>query len=223
MKSYPKYQNDIQLTEGPTDPYQAKQLQQQMGFNYRQAIGELIYALTICRVDISPALTTLSQHSAAPAKIHYDAVKQVFLYLHATKHQGLTYWRTKPREDLPYIPHPGTITAPDELAKFDDLYDSLTLYGACDATWASDKKRRRSMGGVVLLLSGAAIYYRTNLQPTIALSTTESEFNTMADAGKAALFIRWILDELQIHQYLPTPIKCDNHGAIKMANAQQPT
>ena len=96
MKSYPKYQNDIQLTEGPTDPYQAKQLQQQMGFNYRQAIGELIYALTICRVDISPALITLSQHSAALAKIHYDAVKQVFLYLYATKHHGLTYWRTKP-------------------------------------------------------------------------------------------------------------------------------
>ena len=76
-----------------------------MGFNYRQAIGGLIYALTICQVNISPALNTLSQHSEAPATIHYDAVKQVFLYLYlyATKHHGLTYWRSKPTEDLPYV------------------------------------------------------------------------------------------------------------------------
>ena len=56
------------------------------------------------------------------------------------------------------------------------------------------------MGGVVLSLSGAAIYCQTNLQPTVALSTTESEFNTIADAGKAALFIWWIMGELQIYQ-----------------------
>ena len=48
MKSYPKYQNDIQLTEWSTDPYNVKQLQKKMGFNYCQAIGELIYALNIC-------------------------------------------------------------------------------------------------------------------------------------------------------------------------------
>ena len=44
----------------------------------------------------------------------------------------------------------------------------------------------------------------------------------MTDAGKAALFIWWIMDELQIYQYLPTPITCDNHSTMKMANAQQP-
>lgn len=107
MRSYPKYQNDIQLTEGPTDPYEyeAKQLQQKMGlFKYCKSIGELIYALNICQVDISSSLITLSKYSA-PAKICYDAVKQIFLnlYLYATKHYGLTYWRSKPRKDLQYV------------------------------------------------------------------------------------------------------------------------
>ena len=128
--------------EGPTDPYDTKQLQKKMGFNYFQAIGELIYALTICWVDISPALITFSQHSAAPATIHCDDVKQVFLYLYTTKHHGLTYCQTYPREDLPYVPHPGTNTTNEKLPKFDDLYDSLTLHGACNATWALDKKRQ---------------------------------------------------------------------------------
>lgn len=42
----------------------------------------------------------------------------------------------------------------------------------------------------------------------------------MTDAGKATLCIQWIMDELQIYQYLPTPIIVDNHGALKIANAQ---
>ena len=45
------------------------------------------------------------------------------------------------------------------------------------------------MGGVVMMLAGAAIYYKTRLQPTVALSSTEAEFLSMADADKAALYI----------------------------------
>ena len=52
------------------------------------------------------------------------------------------------------------------------------------------------MGGIVLMLAGGAVYYRTHLQPTVALSSTEAEFTTMADTGKTALYIRWILDEI---------------------------
>ena len=116
----------------------------------------------------------------------------------------------------------------------------MELHGACDATWASDKKEQRSMGGVVLMLAGGAIYYRTNLQPIIALLSTKAEFMTMVDAGKAALYIRWILTELQqetdtttsiettendeIPKNIldPTTIKEDNTGAVKIASAQQP-
>ena len=49
-----------------------------MGFSYLQCIGELIYALTIYRINISIAVITLSQHSNNPAQIHYEAVKQIF-------------------------------------------------------------------------------------------------------------------------------------------------
>ena len=45
------------------------------------------------------------------------------------------------------------------------------------------------MGGVVMMLAGAAIYYKTRLQPTVALSSTEAEFVNMANAGKAALYL----------------------------------
>ena len=79
------------------------------------------------------------------------------------------------------------------------------------------------MGCVVMMLSSAAVYYRTRLQPTVALSSTETEFVNMADAGKAALYLRWILEEIGLIQIDPTPICADNLGAIHMANAQKPT
>ena len=51
----------------------------------------------------------------------------------------------------------------------------------------------------------------------------EAEFVNMADAGKAALYIRWILEELEIIQIDPTPIYVNNQGACLMAKAQKPT
>jgi hypothetical protein len=74
------------------------------------------------------------------------------------------------------------------------------------------------------MLAGAAVYYRTRLQPAIAQSSTEAEFKNMADAGKAALYLRWILEEIGIIMDAPTPILADNQGAVRLANnAHQPT
>ena len=109
-----------------------------MGFNYRQAIGELIYAYTICRIDIAVPVITLSQFSQQPAQVHYEAVKHVFAYLNATKHFGLTYWRTHPRMDLDLLPDPEPITSLQRLAEFDTQTDAKQLRGSCDATWGSD-------------------------------------------------------------------------------------
>jgi hypothetical protein len=57
----------------------------------------------------------------------------------------------------------------------------------------------------------------------VALSSTEVEFAAAADAGKAALYLRSILQELGVEQLLPTVIYEDNNGARLMTNAQQPT
>jgi hypothetical protein len=72
----------------------------------------------------------------------------------------------------------------------------------------------------VFLLAGGAVYYRTRLQATVAQSSTEAEFGFMTDAGKAALYIRSIMEELQLEQILPTQIAVDNRGAQQMTNAQ---
>jgi hypothetical protein len=45
----------------------------------------------------------------------------------------------------------------------------------------------------------------------------------MADAGKAALYLRWILEEIGIIMKQPTPILADNQCVVRLANAHQPT
>ena len=92
--------------------------------------------------------------------------------------------------DLPYAPDPITISDDNILRKFGQQHNALEIVGACVATWASNQLHRRSMGGIVMMLAGAAIYYRTRLQPTVAQNSTESEFINTADAGKVALYLK---------------------------------
>ena len=118
MKVYLAYQANVQLTDGLIDPDKAKLLEKKMGSSYQRAIGELIYALTIYRINMSSVDITLSQYACLPTQIHYEAVKSNFLYLNAIKHDGLTYWREALQPKLPSVPHPDTITNPDLHTRF---------------------------------------------------------------------------------------------------------
>ena len=77
-----------------------------MGFNYRQAIGELLYAMVTCRPDISYACIKMSQYSKDPAEEHYKAVREIFNYLAQTVDDGIYFWRDKPNDALPVGPMP---------------------------------------------------------------------------------------------------------------------
>jgi hypothetical protein len=72
-------------------------------------------------------------------------------------------------------------------------------------------------------MAGGPIAYKTRLQPTVALSSTEAEFMATCDAAKMLLFIRSILWDLGIPQHAATVIYEDNDAATAMANAQKPT
>ena len=56
-----------------------------------------------------------------------------------------------------------------------------------------------------------------------AASSTEAEFTAAAEAGKYILYVRSILDQINIPQTEATVLYEDNQGALLMANAQQPT
>ena len=217
------YIKQLESAEPPTNDQDKAHLQLSMRFNYRQAIGELIYAMVTCRPDISFPLIKLSQHSANPAQIHYEAVVNIFRYLHATIDDGIIYWRKTPNMSL--TEHPMPQVHHDNYTPSDrkpDTNPSL-LNAAVDSDWAGDSTHRRSVTGIILRIAGGCVFYKTKYQDTIALSTTEAEFTAACDAGKAILYVRSILHELHMHQDEATPLYIDNNGALLMGNAQQPT
>ena len=59
--------------------------------------------------------------------------------------------------------------------------------------------------------------------PTVALSSTESEYTEATVAGRMSLYVRSIMWDLQIPQEAATILYEDNDGATAMANAGKPT
>jgi hypothetical protein len=58
---------------GDPDPKEQDRLSKAMGFGYRLGIGELIYALVTCCLDLSYTVVRCTQSSVCRAEIHYHA------------------------------------------------------------------------------------------------------------------------------------------------------
>jgi KUP system potassium uptake protein len=210
------------LPPGPledTPEYQA--LQSTMGFSYRQVLGELIYAYVVCRLDIGYAVTLLSRFANSPCKEHYIALKTVCKYLRATADWGILYWRTSPNDTLPDVPCAQPSLDPS-LPSF-PMSAPLELTGFVDAAYATDCSNRRSVTGYVFTLAGGAVAFKSKLQATVALSSTEAEFIAAVTAAKVAKYLRSVLAELDFPQSSPTILYEDNLSAIMMINENKPT
>ena len=124
---------------------------------------------------------------------------------------------------LQHTPPDIPITAEDRLSKFPTTTNMEQMFLCVDADWGNDKVHRRSITGMAHMMAGGVIAYKSKYQATVALSSTEAEFTAAAEAGKTILYLRSILCELGYQQYKPTTLYIDNHGALFMANAEQPT
>jgi dUTP pyrophosphatase len=219
------YQRKLETAEIPTEA-EISALETEFGFGYRQAVGEIIYALVTCRPDISYPIIKLSQYSTRPQRIHFEALRTIYRYLHHTRNEGIYFWRKAPRKDLPQGQIPKC--KKDNNYKEEEIHERsqpghTVMFGAVDSDYAGDTTHRRSVTGIILRIAGGTIFYKTKFQDTIALSSTEAEFTAAAEAGKYILYVRSIIEQLGIPQHEATTLYEDNQGALLMANAQQPT
>jgi hypothetical protein len=214
-------------TVGTDDMKELEKLKNEFGFGYRNGIGELIYAMvTCCRPDLSTTVVRCAQHSAKPSKFHFHAVRHALKYLYVTRNDGIYFWRPKPLMELPEHDLPSHSLAyhgvlPEQAQRPE--FGPLEAHGYTDSDWATCPNTRRSLTGIGVKFAGGIIAYKTKLQPTIALSSTEAEFMAACDAGKMMLFIRSILWDLNIPQKAASVLYEDNDACTAMANAQKPT
>ena len=71
----------LDTTVGPTNEADKIQLEKEMGFKYRTATGELLFAMVTCCPDISNTIIKLTEFNINPAKCHYEAVIRVYQIL----------------------------------------------------------------------------------------------------------------------------------------------
>ena len=148
----------------------------------------------MCRPDISFPVMKLSQYNTLPAECHYEAIQDVYRYLNATLNDGLMFWRPKLCRTL----KPPATTTPPQPESYDLFIppeNKSVNIGYCyaDSDFAGDRQSRRSVGGTIIMFGGAAIVYKTILQRTTALSSTEAEFYALTEAGKLVLYICFVL------------------------------
>jgi len=203
----------------PANQEDMNKLRTEMGFNYRQILGEIIWPMIKCRPDVSPHAIKLSQYLDNPAMVHYQAARLLVDYLAATITEGIYYWRDTPVDSLPEGPLPALHHDNHSL----EVPLQQDLSGFADSDWAGDTIQRKSISGIAIMFAGGVIAYKSKRQEVIALSTTEAEFVAACDAGKMILFFRSILEDLGIPQAEATVLFEDNMGALLMANAKQPT
>jgi hypothetical protein len=172
MHADSKSQAELETTESPTTEHAQRQLQEEMSFSYRQAIAELIFAMAIARMDMSPAVIKLSKCWKTPAKCHYEAVNQIFLCLRATRTDGVIHWQPQPNKTLSPDEIPKTHSTPQALRPCITIDDPQELIEGSDSTLADDQQHRQCTGGTALFLAGGVIYYRTRIHPTVAQSFT---------------------------------------------------
>ena len=156
----------------------------------------------------------------SPAVDHYNAIKRIFKYLAGSLDRGITYWRSSYVSSLPSLPFPTPLATPDDIRH---IPNTSQFYGYVDSDWAADSIHRHSISGMVFMMNGGAIAWKTRVQPTMSTSSTEAEFLAASDAGKLALYICSILDNMGVPQTDATLIYEDNWGALLLAQAGRQT
>ena len=178
------------LVEEPTE---------EMMTEYRSLIGSIGFAATTVRYDIAYAVSTLSRYLMKPNSKVIEAAKRVVRYLLKTKDFCIT-WSTEE----------GDID-PERVNR---------IWGAVDASFASDPITRRSHSGFLIFNNGGCISWKSGLQKMVTLSSCESEFVGLCGAVVEIRYLRQLMGELGCAQKSGTILWEDNKACIILAEGE---
>ncbi|KAH9699088.1 Integrase catalytic domain-containing protein [Citrus sinensis] len=158
---------------------------------YVSAVDSLMYAMVCTRPDISQAVSMVSRYMHNPGKNQWLAVKWILRYLYGTVDVGLLF-----KNDC-----------------------GQQCVGYCDSDFVGDLDKRRSTTGYVFTLGGGPVSWRSILQSTVALSTTEAEYMAATEAVKEAIWLKGLLGDLGVIQD-NIAVFCDNQSTKFLAKNQ---
>ncbi|TYK23127.1 Cysteine-rich RLK (receptor-like protein kinase) 8 [Cucumis melo var. makuwa] len=151
--------------------------------------SKLIY-LSHTRLDISFAVSVVSQFMQAPYEEHMEAVKRILRDLKTTSDKGLMFRKTKRK----------------------------TIEAYTDSDWAGFVVDRKSTSVYCTFVWDNLVTWRSKKQSVVARSSAEAEYRAMSFGICEEIWLEKVLSDL--HQECETPLKlfCDNKVTISIAN-----
>jgi len=141
------------------------------------------------RPDLAYALSVISQFMHSPSEEHMKVVTRILRYLKSSLGKGILFKKG----------------------------DNLKIDGYTDADWAGSIQDRRSTSGYFTFVGGNLITWRSKKQEVVARSSAEAEYRGMAKAICELLWIKNLMQELQVEQTSPMRLYCDSKAACDIA------
>jgi hypothetical protein len=160
---------------------------------YRSLIGTLNYLAVATRPDIAYAVGRLAAVLDCYRPEHWDAAIRVVRYLKGTRLLCLQLGGT----------------------------NSVQPIGFSDSDYANCPTTSRSVGGYCFSLGSGMVSWASRKQPHTADSTCYAEYISLHDASHEVVFLRQIMQELNMLFMRPTHLYCDNNSAIQLTEDQR--
>ncbi|GAV86058.1 hypothetical protein CFOL_v3_29491, partial [Cephalotus follicularis] len=196
--------SDCKLSDSPMDPL--VKLDNEKGEflhdpeKYRRLVGKLNY-LTITRLDISFAVSVVSQFMSAPRTTHWQPVLHIVRYLKDAPSRGLIF------RDRGHL----------HIAGYSDP-DCLEVTGYSDANWAGCPVDRRFTSGYCVFLGRNLVSWKSKKQSVVSCSSAEAEYRAMVNVTGELQWIHMLLAEIGFSVTRPSTLHCDNQSAMHIAS-----
>lgn len=163
---------------------------------YSCAIGALQY-LTHTRPDLSLSVNKQSQFLQCLTYAHWKCLKCIFCYLQGTIEAGL-YLKASPLLSTsgPFLP----------------------LFGFSNAYWAACYDDCKSIGGHCVFLGESLVSWSSRKQQAVARSSTKSKYRSLYNLAAKVLWIRSLLNEINLPFPTACILWCDNLSTGSLAN-----
>ena len=162
---------------------------------YQSGAGSLLYLIKHSRPDLSNIVRELSKVMDGANESHMKALLQAIKFVETTRNYKLIM----------------------RMQETNKLKWELKAYSNSD--YAGDADNRRSVSGYILYLNRCAISWRSKGQKSVSLSSTEAEYRAQLDAVTEVMFVKMLLEFLEIELKLPITVNIDNLGAIYLSKS----
>ncbi|XP_046861998.1 secreted RxLR effector protein 161-like [Xenia sp. Carnegie-2017] len=156
----------------------------------------LTYVSTATRPDLANAVGILARYMSRPGMEHFKGVKRVLRYTKGTINHGLVFKANEEKQ---------------------------MIIGYSDADWGNDLDTRRSISGYVFQIKGSTVSWCSKRQTGIARSSTEAEYVALSLATQEIVWLKKLLQDVNVRSEKSLVIYEDNQGAIELSkNAKFP-